>query len=288
MLLPSRVNKAFSSCREAFWPWAFEYPGGVQDFPFGPYASIVTLDWFFIYVLALFGLAVAAGRWRGFLVLAWWVLFAPVLVIPAVHRYRLGADVPAIMAAGIALGKIFDTPALKRRGIVIVGGYLCLCALGTLVNWMRFSGPNLLTGPLARSKSRAAELMRDGVFETTGPTKLELFDVITDPGYVPQYVVKYDYCIKVRNDNEFWGPNVRYEFFTEKGQPVNVPVGPGSVLSYRHWLNRFQETTGTAWHVISVPALAKVMRLTFTNDIEGTVSVSRLQLRGPIWARSRD
>jgi len=282
-LVPDRLRVLFGSSQE-LWPWTWESPGGVQDYPFGPFVYIPLLDMHVIYVLAALGSFLRAR-------IAQWVLPAMwasgMLLLLFVHgnvRFRMPLDLLAFAPAAAACARLLGLSGWVRtlRGVGV--GFLVLIVGVSVLRLMQFGGRNVLVDPgksMALSPY-ATEMCKSEITLKTR-AKLPLHIVQLKPGWAPRYLLRYEYRVEPYGDTEDWGPDVRYEFFNEGGTTVTLPLRGGAVLSQRHRLNRFQDTTGTAWHVITVPALARRMELRLVNDVEGTVTLSNLRLHGPVW-----
>jgi len=282
-LIPDRLEVLFGSS-QGLWPWTWESPGGIQDYPFGPFLYIPLLDMHVIYVLAALGVLLRARIARWVLPLTW---VSGLLLLVIVHgnvRFRIPLDVLALAPAAAACARVLMLSNWTRTLRLMGGAFLCVILGGSFLLWIQTGGRDLLQDPEKSTPlSPTAMAMHGSEIAFRGRTNLPLFLVRVQPGWAPRYLLHYEYRIEPQGSGEPMGPDIRYEFFNEAGTTVTLPIRGGGVLSARHRLNRYQETTGTAWHVITVPALARRMELRFVNDVEGTVTLSKLRLRGPVW-----
>jgi len=188
--------------------------------------------------------------------------------------------------AGAAVACILDASQWRRAGKYVALACAVVCIVGSAINVARFSGPDWLSRPaVTRALSPAGDVLHAGFVVCKAPVTELLYEVRTRPGTAPHFYLSYNYRVEPVDKREFLGPDIRYHFLNDAGTTITIPTGGGSVLSPRHRLNRFQDKMGTAWHVITVPALATRMVLTLTNDVQGTATVGRIRLRGPIWER---
>jgi hypothetical protein len=283
-LIPARLRLYFQPTRPTIWPWYMDSAGGVRDYPFGVHASLLLVDMPFVYMLALGGLLVRPRRHAWLLPLMWGVMLMPLIWVHGTVRFRYSADLFVLPLAGAAVERLMRVGGWRRPGAWLLAAYIAFCLVASLLLRVRFSGPNLLNAPGWFYRTSAeGENTRTGYLAITKPLYTDLFEVRTKPGYIPHLYLRYDYRVELQSDREYIGPNVKFSFTNDAGTPITLPVAGGSVLSGRHRLNRYQTTTGTAWHVIMVPAAATRVKLTLDNDVQGTVTIGRMELRGPLW-----
>jgi hypothetical protein len=285
-LLPERIIALMQSSRDQLWPWNTEAMGGTLDYPFGPYLFLPLCDMPLVYCLGLFGLFIRP-RTRSWLLPGLWVAsLIPILIVPACLRYRFPADLFVMPLAGAAVACILDASQWRCAGKYIALAYAAVCIVGSAINVARFSGPDWLSRPaVTKTLSPAGDVLHAGFVVCKAPVTELLYEVRTRPATAPHLYLSYNYRVEPVDTREFLGPDIRYDFLNDAGTTITIPTRGGSVLSPRHRLNRFQDKMGTAWHLITVPALATRMVLTLTNDVQGTATVGRIRLRGPIWER---
>ncbi len=285
-LIPRRITLLFESTFERVWPWFVESPGGPQDYPFSPYFFFPLIDIGALVVLSVLGLALRPrlAHMRWYLPACGVVFLFPLLIVHAGVRFRFPLDVFLLPLAGVTLAALVDHHLGKKGIRWLLGAYGLMVLGGSALNTIRFRGENLLADPQwSQPLSPLAAQLTTSTVTLRGPITEPFWEVKVRAGTAPELLLAYDYAIRVADKTDYQGPNLKWEFFNDRGLKISFPVGDGAMLAPRHRLNRFQETTTTAWHVIAVPPLATHMRLTLANDVKGTVTLARARLRGPVW-----
>lgn len=282
-----------------YWPWHTFFGGAHIEFPFGPRLYFPTVAYMMIFATGCLGFLLNSfvprrGRLRGLLPILFLSLILPIFSIFAVPRFRLPADPLLIIGTGEVLRRVFSFTTIRRS--LVIGGlsFICLSALGSFVNWTRFSGPNLAETAAISKKPRFAEMLapHDGTpMEITTASRSAPFTeplgiVQVNPGTQSHVLISFDYELEPLQPGERGlSPNLTIEFLAADGKPLPEPRLDRRMFIENVTMNSFQAGRRTAWRVVRIPAATRAIELALTINYNARLTVSNFQVRGPIWSR---
>ncbi len=230
-LIPARIYWYFGGLArtaETIKYWGGTDQGLFAAYPFGPKVYSLLLDWWIIYPLGCLGFLLQNRLVRWFLPSLWLAHLLPFLSCFASARYRFPTDIFLILPCAALCAKVLPSANhLVIRRILAI--YCAVSVLFSGINWLRFSGPNLLEHQSwVRSLSSEAQNLSREPLTLLEPRSLRLWEVLLAPGIAPHLLLKFDYRIISPSNNNFRGPNISWKFLNTRGVEVKVPLGGAS------------------------------------------------------------
>ncbi|MBX7243926.1 MAG: glycosyltransferase family 39 protein [Candidatus Sumerlaeaceae bacterium] len=290
-LIPNKIETILNT---DYWFFTGQGMGGPNELPLGPRLRVPLLGAAAIIFLGLPGLFVRS-RYPWFLLLVWLSLFAPLILLPWDTRYRYISEMPLILSgAALAERALFrrDFSARFKWLLVGIGVWSALASFGAIA---RFSGPNLLRyfmvldqNAVVRKMVTSEMVMEKPVSAKSRKMSFGVCRFFVNPGLCSHILVEMDYQILPQSDRlkEFkvWAsawPEFQWssQYFDDAGTTLGAVIFPHQPLS------SYQTTGGRLWQVLELPGDAREVQLSCSFGKAGTIKVSNLAVRGPIWYR---
>lgn len=288
---PRRLKHLFIM-DEAHYPWEEAGTFTFWTHPFGPIWWFPLVGFRPVLFLGIVGFFAPSKRARYMLLVAWVALVAPLLLPPANIRYRLVSDIPLIIASAGLMANVFRMNPGGRVLRNITFAYVSIVGIGTLVNALRFGGPDLVQTQ-SQWGSRSDELQTlasGGILRNfrsgDGAPSIELGELRVNSAEISHLLVRFDYEIDptapIASGRSI---NLHFTYLDDKHTTVTRPPVALSMPSGNVTIGAYQKR-GVAWKVILVPPLARMIRLKLTSSVPRDYSISHLEIRGPIWCGS--
>ncbi|MBX7246808.1 MAG: glycosyltransferase family 39 protein [Candidatus Sumerlaeaceae bacterium] len=288
-VIPEKINTFILN---QYWFFTGQGDGSNTERPFGPRLRFIVLRNVMIVAIGLLGL-LAPARIPGFLPLTWLAQFLPLLLLPNDARYCFTFDYCLILAISAVTTKVFfakDFTARFRNSLLVWGAG---SFLWTSIAFLSLSGPNLINRDVVYRAFPQAKKAVEEELKLVRKYKVNdqraTYDIARFPvsaGQSPEVAVEFNLRLEKPEGRETehaaWGnawPEFKMNcwYFDDEGTTIALDEIPHVSLS------NFLSNEGHFFQVVQLPGQARYMALDFVVDRPGTVTLSRLSARGPIW-----
>ncbi len=287
-LIPCKIELLF--LEPTRYPWDDGYEGHFGTNPFGPYLKFPLIPFYLLLPLSLLGLLCKPKRFSMLFPLILVSLLAPLLIFNPSARLRFPAEGIMVILASVPLAIAWKHSELYRLKWFLRGSIAAI-VIGSIVYTMSVCGPNkLLSNNSLLKRETALEQMTSGEFvqiSTGNQEPIPICDLKVSPGFDPFLLVQFDYRIETTRVGDWersgYTPNFKLTYLDDGGNEVKRPISPPYLLPANVELSSRQESWGSAWRILRLPAAARSLKIEYVNNLPGVVTIRNLSARGAIW-----
>lgn len=278
-----------------YWMFTGQGLGAGSELPLGIRFRFPLVESGFIVTIGLVGLFLAGRRYRWFPAIVWALLFFPLAYLQSDARYRFLSEMPLVISSAAVLDRAFFRKAFKRRFTFLLLGLGGVCLVWSGVAWIRFSGPNVLANPDALKSNPVLEKMVTSEFVFSRPMGKNLKQQVIPIGTVPvdgghcsHLALKFNFrLLKPKEREHEYGaldsawPTVKIicRYLDEKGRVIGLAGYPHTELG------DYLSSGGYGRELLELAGQTIKMQMELVVNESGTVIISGLEARGPVWLR---
>ena len=289
-LMPEKARILFlEPYPNAYYPWDDGLDGHFGTHPFGPYVKFFLLPFSILFPLSMLGLTFKPKRFRLIPILSLLTLLAPLVMFHAGPRFRFPAESILVILAAAPIAV-----AWKYSKIYPLKWFFCaggiLMTIISIVYALSVLGPNKLLSPSNVNDSTVLEQMTNGLFvqNTSGENvSIPLCEIPVSPGREPYVLMRFEYRIETTRignwERSGQSPNFKLTYLDSEEKEVKRPYSPPRMLPANVQLSSRQESWGSAWRVIRLPAAARKLKIEYVNNLPGVVTIRNLSACGAVW-----
>jgi 4-amino-4-deoxy-L-arabinose transferase-like glycosyltransferase len=283
-------NKFWQLLWAKHWVYVGQHRGNSMEYPFGFYLRMPLITSGFIVFLGLLGLCYRTRILSRILV---WNALLQVVAIQALiieARYRLILESILIVPCAAVIYQAFFRENTKRNMQRVLAAFCGITICWSFLNIMRFGGPNIL----ARSSVAYGPILNqmvasEFVYKKTDPAQetIPVGEVPVDAGKCSHIAFSFHYKlerpIEKKEDYDISTAWPRILFTLNQYDDKMTTIGVDNQIQNAPDLSAFQTEGGKQWRIVELLGRTKFIKLNLMLQNTGTVTISQLQGKGPIW-----
>lgn len=287
-------NKFWQLLWADHWVYVGQHRGNTMEYPFGPYLRIPLFTSGFIVFLGLMGLFYSSRVVPRILllnvILQLWSIQA--LIIEA--RYRLLAEAMLLVPCAAIVYNVFFRDNTIRRLQKALYLFVGFSIAWSFLNVLRFGGPNLALAsigqhPILREMTTSEYVLKK---EDMTPVTIDIGGFPVDAGHCSHLALSFDYKLErpAGKENDYntystaWPKiSMTYSQFNDTMTTITEYYSMQNAPE----LSAFQTNGGEQWRIVELHGYTKYVKLHLTVENAGTIQISDLTARGPVWCQPK-